>query len=333
MTLTDCIRSFIGKWKIASTAMLYERAFPSPISAGGLKVSLHRLRQNGEILSCRIGNQSYHFHPIYRRRFEVLQSLPVGARWMRANKWGFAHHLETTKFGFQFEKLFPLFSISTNVFSDYVSFAEGTGYNGNHRYCPDISLSYSKGELRRFIYVEYEKHSKTKEKYTKRWIAYHNEPKLRSCLYITDDPNLEHRLEQMIETYMRTTRQRPNFSMAVMEPVRPNELTPQTQVKELGKGLNRSLSLDEFVNSDMIPSRNRPNFSNKTFLNQYEPLDACVGLTTLSLPSSTSLEVPNGNEKVVNPTPVDIENNHQDGREKFGRFGTEWDHRENPGKY
>lgn len=319
-TIAGCIRAFIGKWKIASTAMLYERAFQSPISSGGLKITLHRLRQNGEILSCRIGNQSYHFHPIYRRRFEVLQSLPVGARWMRANKWGFSHHLEATEFGFEFERLFPDFSISTNVFSDFVSFAEGTGSYGNSRYCPDISLSYSRGELRRFIYVEYEKHSKTKERYLQRWLAYHHEPKLRACLYISNDPNLEYRLERLIDAYMRTTRQRTGFSMGVLESRTSQTLSQETRVTELGKGLNRMVSLNEFLNSDQIQSRNRPNFSNQVFLNESAPLNACVGLTTLSLPSSTSLEVPKGTEKVVNPTRVEVETDDEDGREKFGRF-------------
>jgi len=227
---------------------------------------------------------------------------PVRRRFHYAQKWGFLHHLEVTELGFKFENAFSDFFVSTNVFSDFVSFAEGTTNGRGRKFCPDISLSYSKGSLSRFIYVEYEKTTKAKARYLERWLAYHKDPKLRACLYITDDPNVEHRLEKLIETYLRASLQRPTFTFGLFNAAKNAEISGETIIRELGRGIKRVAKLNEFLKNKVNPSRTRPNFSDQIFSSDFTELNERVRLTTLSLPSSTSLEVPNGNEKVVNLT-------------------------------
>jgi hypothetical protein len=243
----------------------------------------------------------------------------VRSRFHYAQKWGFQHHLEVTDLGFQFQSVFPDFYVSTNVFSDFVSFAEGTTNGRGRKFCPDISLSYSKGSLSRFIYVEYEKTTKTKARYIERWLAYHADPKLRACLYVTDDPNVEHRLEKLIETYLRNSVQRSAFTFGLFVQRANVKLSQETVIRELGRGISRAVKVNEFLTSEPSQSRCRPNFLNEIFSSDFTEMAARGRLTTLSLPSSASLEVPKGTEKVVNLPLRQVELNNKDGGEKFGR--------------
>jgi hypothetical protein len=318
-TISQTVARFIQKWKMANTATLRKKAFASAVSYEGLKSALARLRESGDLLSCRIGLETFHFHPIYRRRFNALVQRPVNQRWSRAQKWGFEHHLEVIRLGFRFEDLLPEFHVSTNLFADFASFAEGTTTGRGKKFCPDLHLSYQAGDLRRSIYVEYERTTKTKSRYLERWLAYHSDPRLRACLYIVSEPNVQNRLEPLIQHYLRSTFQRSSFRIGLLLLDRQKPPSLQTELLEFSRGSKLTKTVEDFLKSDQPPSRTRPNFQNNDFYSESNLMRGRWRLTTLPLPSSTSLEVPKGSERVVNLQRGRSEEYMEEGKGKFGR--------------
>jgi len=218
--------------------------------------------------------------------------------WARAQKWGFEHHLKVIDLGFQIEESFSQVHVSANVFSDFVSFADGTTNSRGKKFCPDLSLSFQVSELKRFVFVEFERTSKTKTRYLERWLAYHNDPKLHLCLYIVTDPNLERRLQKLMEDHLRNTFQRSHLKFGVLLLGRDGRLKAGTTLKIVGRGQNSNQKFEDIF---LHPSQTRQNFQQVLKHNDFNSLSDRVRLTTLPLPSFfEDLEVPQGTETVVN---------------------------------
>jgi hypothetical protein len=209
------VKSFLSKWRIASTELLRNEAFSETPPKQNLHRALTCLRRAQLISSLSVAGVWYHFDYHLKRRFEALEKLSYKDRTKRFSSWGMDHHLKVIQVGLTLEKCFPDIHLNANLFSDHVSFSTGSQGQRGLKFVPDLTLT-SNDSTPELSFIEVERTLKSKRRYEQRWLAYENDSSLVSCIYWVFDSYNATRLMELMSAYFQDGRARKKFRLAIV---------------------------------------------------------------------------------------------------------------------
>lgn len=265
MTISNEIMRTLRKWKLLSTPQLLSLLNQSnATNPHSFSSALKRLKKRGAVHYLRVNHDHLNFHPLWEKRWKLLEASKGVEKSIALQRTGLRHHLELVELYLHFKREISNLTIVPNITSQKISSVKSFG---QRVHAPDLTV---KLDGTRELYIEIERTIKSPERYRAKWGAYEGSRQVSKCLYVLEDSEHIYPIQSYTESFFQRSFCRKPFSIAFTTLEGVKESSRSARVSAISVSGTEVIPLSMYLEVDPIgaPLTDQPkNFSPPTNCN------------------------------------------------------------------